>query len=183
MWEYVWASLTVWFLFSLSPPVLQCTSLFLKHFFIVHFPFTVSLLSHLANSLFVSSSSSLVALMHSHHPFIHADVLFIKAQHYSTNPTASSFAPLHLPLHHPPPHHNTWSVPGGLNTPSYYAPSSFFTEALEVSLVLIFWCPSLKPYSTENVYTVYIHTPRLLVKLWKLWKYWKCECKNKNCWN
>lgn len=73
-------------------------------------------------------------------PPLHSCGCFIhQSRHYSTNPTASSFAPLHLPLHHPPPHPpNTWSVPGGLYTPSSSAPLLPFTESLEVSLLLIF---------------------------------------------
>lgn len=36
-------------------------------------------------------------------PPLHSCGCFIhQSQHYLTNPTASSFAPLHLPLHHPP---------------------------------------------------------------------------------
>lgn len=69
--------------FHSSPSSLQCTpSPFMKHSFTVHLPFPPFL------SLFTSghfsfcfplSSSSSVALMHSHRPFIHVDVLFIKA--------------------------------------------------------------------------------------------------------
>lgn len=84
-------------------------------------PFSLHFFSHLAISLFFSlSSSSMAGLMHSHHLFIHADVLFIKAsiiqptpQHLSLlRPTSHSFATLLHP--------NTWYIPGGQYTPSYF---------------------------------------------------------------
>lgn len=112
-------------------------SLFIKHFYIVHFPFAPSLHPSLFTSGHFSFFLFLFGRFNAFTPPLHSCGCFIhQSRHYSTNPTASSFAPLHLPLHHPPLP-NTWSVPGGLYTPSSSAPLLPFTESLEVSLLLI----------------------------------------------
>lgn len=98
-------------------------NLFTKHSFIVHFPFPLFLpffTSGHFSFCFLLSSASLVALMHSHQPFIHVDVLFIKASIIQPTPrhlrslrsTSHSIIP---PL---PPTHGVsleaWTLPATL---------------------------------------------------------------------
>lgn len=79
-------------------------SLFIKHFYIVHFPFAPSLHPSLFTSGHFSFFLFLFGRFNAFTPPLHSCGCFIhQSRHYSTNPTASSFAPLHLPLHHPPP--------------------------------------------------------------------------------
>lgn len=119
MWKHVtcWASLTAWILLSSAPPLassspssLPCTSQFKKHSFTVHLPFPLSL-SIIFSFCFLLFSSSLVALMHSHRPFIRADVLFIKAS--IVQPTPRHLRLLRSTSHSISPPPNTRSVPGG----------------------------------------------------------------------
>lgn len=159
LWKHV-TCLTVWILLSFSPPL---SSLFPAAGFyetLLYCSFALLSLSfHIWPCVFLFPPLLfLFGRFNAFTPPLHSCACFIhQSQHYLTNPTASSFAPLHLPLHHPPS--NTWSVPGGLYTPRYSAPLLPLTESLEVSLVLICWWSSLRPYSNSREFThIYTHT-------------------------
>lgn len=160
MWKHV-TCLSIFESLNLAP---HCLLLFplpffpFQHSLTVYLPFPLSL--HIWPFLFLFPPLLfLFGRFNAFTPPLHSCGCFIhQSQHYSTNPTASSFAPLHLPLHQTP--RNTWSVPGGLYTPRYSAPLLPFSESLGVSLILTFWWSSLRPYSTENS-----HIPWILVKL------------------
>lgn len=146
-------------------------SLFIKHFYIVHFPFAPSLFTSGHFSFcFLFSSSSLVALMHSHHPFIHVDVLFIKAS--IIQPT-----PRHLRLLRSTSHSITPPPTHGLSLEAYTLPAPLPLSSLLLSpwrsysysyFSALLW--NLTVQRTNILYTVYIHTAWLWLKLGKVCK-------------
>lgn len=157
-------------------------SLFIKHFYIVHFPFAPSLHPSLFTSGHFSFFLFLFGRFNAFTPPLHSCGCFIhQSRHYSTNPTASSFAPLHLPLHHPPP-----SPTHGLSLEAYTLPAPLPLSSLLLSpwrshsysyFSALLW--NLTVQQTHILYTVYIHTAWLLPKLGKVWKCWGYEYKNK----
>lgn len=159
----------------LETPVTRCTnmkltlaptktpSLFTKHFYIGHFPFapcspSLSLFTSGHFSFCFLFSSSLVALMHSHHPFIHVDVLFIKAG--IIQPT-----PRHLRLLRSTSHSITPPLPP---TPTHgVSPEAYTLPApLPRSLLLSPWRSHSHSYfsallwnlTVQRMYILYIST-------------------------
>lgn len=96
-----------WQFESYSPSLPHCLLVFMKHSFTVHLPFPLSLSFHIWPCVFLFPPLLfLFGRFNAFTPPLHSCACFIhQSQHYLTNPTASSFAPLHLPLHHPPPTH------------------------------------------------------------------------------